>query len=541
MLMLIMAGALLVGIAVNFALNRVLRRSFLRVAQALEDVAGGDLLFTEGSARVSFTEFRSLMKTLGEKIIPRLRDTIAHIESGTAQSSTMSQALEFNIIQTISSLDRVGNSSRSISAESFQLNRLMDEAEQSSASIKGSVQSLEEQISEQSASLTQITASIEEMSASLQSVAHVAGEKLKSAADLNDRSLQGLSQVENTQSLIQQVNDDSLSIIEFLDIINDISERISLLAMNAAIEAAHAGEAGRGFAIVSGEMRSLAESTAENGRKIKETLDHTMANMSLANRQGMSTTDLIRSVNDELGSFINAFQEIVASTSEISAGRVQLLEGAGSLQESTALTLAESSSINGEAGQLGYSIEETKKSSERNVSVTEDLQVLLSGLNDCQSEMMALGNYNSDISKSLMEKMKTFRYEKEDGETLIIDMIRSHQDWEDRIYWHLAGKTPLTVDQIVDHHDCALGRWLDAHQDGDNGENFRALLMEHESFHDCMKSIILDGEQGTEGAGFARLMDLSHQVIRRLLALLGYEYGDDSAAESEVPVLSQEL
>jgi methyl-accepting chemotaxis protein len=132
--------------------------------------------------------------------------------------------------------------------------------------------------------------------------------------------------------LISSLGSYSREISEILNVINDIAEQTNLLALNAAIEAARAGEQGRGFAVVADEVRKLAEktshSTTEIGDMIKSiqtqtthaerAMDHSLkcveSGVDLSSAAGDSLTQIIASVN-ELQEMV---QNIASSTEEIS-------------------------------------------------------------------------------------------------------------------------------------------------------------------------------------------------------------------------------
>jgi methyl-accepting chemotaxis protein len=183
---------------------------------------------------------------------------------------------------------------------------------------------MENDVREQSSQIEQIATAIHEMGASSQDIAQNANSAADSSAKATEALMIGQEsvvstsksvdqmneQMKVTQSVVQQLSEDTQAITKVLSVITGVSEQTNLLALNAAIEAARAGEAGRGFAVVADEVRTLAARSNESAEEIKSIIDKLQTR----------TTEVVQAIEENSSLAISCQEE--AKNSEIQLNNI---------------------------------------------------------------------------------------------------------------------------------------------------------------------------------------------------------------------------
>ncbi len=186
---------------------------------------------------------------------------------------------------------------------------------------------------EQVNAVSQSSSAIDEMIASITNINSIVQKRQEILKDLKQRCDSGAEAMQRTLTQVEDVTRGMLKIREVNTTIDSVSANTNLLAMNAAIEAAHAGKAGLGFAVVASEIRKLAEESGKNAHIIAQDLKSIEQNINATQNQSSETNGLITELIDKIQILNLSFQELAETMSEMTAGTTQVQQALGLIQD----------------------------------------------------------------------------------------------------------------------------------------------------------------------------------------------------------------
>ncbi len=290
--------AALLTVLLAWLLTRSIVTPLNRAVRAAQDIAGGNLTMP--------------IEVDGKDESARLLEALA--------------IMQRNLRQTI---EQISGSATQLASAAEELSAVTEE------SSRG-LQQQNNEIEQAATAVNEMTAAVEEVARNAVSTSEASQASNQTARKGRDKvletvkAIQAMTQdVQTTSNLVEGLAEQGRDIGKVLDVIRSIAEQTNLLALNAAIEAARAGEAGRGFAVVADEVRALAHRTAQSTQEIEQMVagiqsgtGNAVQSMALNTNRTQSTLELARSAGDALEQITEAISQInernlvIASASE---------------------------------------------------------------------------------------------------------------------------------------------------------------------------------------------------------------------------------
>ena len=402
----ILAFGIAIGIVIYLffitALTIVLGR-LKKVNETIDDFCNGEADLTVKLTVKRNDEVGSLV-ILMNRFIEKFRTIMATIKESETKliqaGSTLTDEIQ-------SSTATVAQMAENISHVNGQVKNQADSLHQSASAITqitSNIESLDKMIQTQSSSVVEASAAVEQMIGNIKSVDTSVAKMSDEFSTLEKDTKTGIEKNSSVNALIQQIANQSTSMVDANTMIQSIAAQTNLLAMNAAIEAAHAGEAGKGFSVVADEIRKLAETSAEQSNRIKKELNNIQDGISLAVSASSESEKAFQSVSARISSTCELITQIRGAMDEQQEGSQQIMIALRAMNDSTTEVHDAASEMDKGGQEILKNVAELQQSMDSINNAMTELDNGTSYVNDTVSKL-------KDVASSINESINNIRDE----------------------------------------------------------------------------------------------------------------------------------
>jgi methyl-accepting chemotaxis protein len=363
------------------------------VEKSIHTIASGNADLTRRIDQTVNNEIGSIV-TGFNKFIDKLQAIMTDLKNSKQDLADTGNSLHKSIEDTSVAINHILADIGSVKNEITNQSASVEETAGAITEISQNIVSLEKMIENQAKGVSQASSAVEQMIGNIGSVNKSVEQLVQSFSSLENKSNEGIAKQVQVSEQIALISSQSQMLEDANAAIAGIASQTNLLAMNAAIEAAHAGESGKGFSVVADEIRKLSETSTAQSKTIGDELKKIQKSISTVVETSKLTTDAFISVSENIKETDTLVSQIKSAMLEQLAGSQQIGDALHLMNDSTIEVRTASAEMS--EGQKAI-LEEVKHLQDATVLMKDKMFQMETGAN----KINETGNYLDVVSKTV--------------------------------------------------------------------------------------------------------------------------------------------
>ena len=450
-------SSLILALTIAFVTGNISKR-IVKVRDMTKTLADKD--FTVSIKPDGSSEMTSLMENINN-MVEEINNFFIIVKTTASKAISSGYSITDSANSTAAATNGIDTSIENITQEFEKISSAVSKAIMTISEMNNHIDTLVTHNSSQVVAIEDSNKSFDEAANTLQYINSMATERCRSAEEMHDFVADGDEKITSTANMLGLITQQLGEIHDVVTIINNVANQTNLLSMNAAIESAHAGEAGRGFSVVAEEIRKLAEETAKNAKKIKTVVNNIVSSVSEANKASADASNAFAKVSLHADQVINSLKEITERINNIGSQ----MDNIRTKNDETAVAAEKISAFCGELAEKQQSVSadvdymnnlflETRKDINQIKKDTGDIVTRIRVVSDTSKESYK----NMTDLENILEQFKTNSEVEEavsqaDAENTITTIISPELESSAELFASSEESKPLDVSNVSGFED----------------------------------------------------------------------------------------
>lgn len=324
----------LMAVILSVLVSRLVSSPLKKLHKATLELTSGSADLTKRIKLNSLREINSLADGFNA-FTEKVQNIVSGIHSSKNHLTEVGEELHASTEETVTAINQIADNVQRVRQDITKQTNSVTETVGAVNQIASNILSLENMIENQSTQVTGASSSIEEMLANISSVNNSIEQMTNSFDTLSDDIKLGNEKRSELNQKLVEIEKQSVMLHEANQVIASIANQTNLLAMNAAIEAAHAGSAGKGFSVVADEIRKLSETSSKQSRTIRDQLSKIHTSIENVVTVSDDSSKVFEDISREIQTTNVLVHQIQAAMTEQTIGSQQIGEALRSVNDST--------------------------------------------------------------------------------------------------------------------------------------------------------------------------------------------------------------